>query len=674
MISPFRVVSALAFSLFVVAPAVQAQWTAPTPEELSMTSIPEVPGAAAVYLFKEELADDGLHMQSFYYRIKILTEGGKDLANVELPFAAGEAGFTMENISGRTIHPDGTIIPFTGKPYEKVVEKMQGYKIKVKVFSLPAVEVGSIIEYRYRMHTDDHYFQHPEWIIQTNLFTRKAHYMWRPTDQILTSEDGKQTSSSVAWTPILPPGVAIKESALQVKNGADAGHIQLDLDVNDIPPLPKEQFMPPMQSVAYKVLFYYTSIRSTKEYWTSEGKSWAKARDKFIGPGSAVKSAVAGLVAPSDTQEQKLRKLYAAVMTLENTDFTRERTSSEERAAGLKDLKSADDIWTRKRGDSDQITELFVGMARAAGFKAYLMGVANRKQRFFIPGYLSTSQIDDYIAIVNVDGKEVFLDPGERYCAYGQLAWVHAFTGGLRESAGGGGELATTDSLSYKDVHISRVADLKLDDQGVATGPVILTYTGDAALAWRQDALRGDETSVKEALRTNLEQLLPGGMDIKVNKIENLTAYEQPLKVTFDVSGAIGNPTGKRLLVTADLFEVNSKPRFPEAKRDLPVDMKYPSMTQDVVRLSFAPSMVLESSPAGAASEMKGAAAYSTTVTTTPTTITFRRNMTMGRAIIASDGYKDLREFYGKVEAKDQEPVVLTRSGAAAPKSGSGGN
>jgi hypothetical protein len=38
------------------------QWTAPTAEELSMTSQPEVPGAAAVYLFKEEITDDKLHM------------------------------------------------------------------------------------------------------------------------------------------------------------------------------------------------------------------------------------------------------------------------------------------------------------------------------------------------------------------------------------------------------------------------------------------------------------------------------------------------------------------------------------------------------------------------------------------------------------------------------------
>src|SRR6516225_4791496 len=65
------------------------QWTAPTKEELAMTSIPEVPGAAAVYLNKEETTEDKLHAWSIYVRLKVLTEKGKDYANVELNYAHG---------------------------------------------------------------------------------------------------------------------------------------------------------------------------------------------------------------------------------------------------------------------------------------------------------------------------------------------------------------------------------------------------------------------------------------------------------------------------------------------------------------------------------------------------------------------------------------------------------
>ena len=153
--------------------------------------------------------------------------------------------------------------------------------------------------------------------------------------------------------------------------------------------------MPPIGSFTYRVLFYYSAYRTPEEFWKSEGKFWSKTQDKFIGPGSAVTAAVKDLTAPTDTQDQKLRKIYAAVMKLENTSYTREHSSAEEKAQGFKEVHNTDDIWTRKRGNDDQLTELFVAMARAAGMKAYLATVTNRDRSLFIRGYLSMYQLDD---------------------------------------------------------------------------------------------------------------------------------------------------------------------------------------------------------------------------------------------------------------------------------------
>src|ERR1700734_522930 len=86
-----------------LATVARAQWTAPTPEELSMTSQPEVPGAPAVYLYREETTQDDLHVFSIYVRLKVLTDKGKEYSNVELPYAAGEGGVSISNIAGRTI-------------------------------------------------------------------------------------------------------------------------------------------------------------------------------------------------------------------------------------------------------------------------------------------------------------------------------------------------------------------------------------------------------------------------------------------------------------------------------------------------------------------------------------------------------------------------------------------
>ena len=68
---------------------------------------------------------------------------------------------TLDDIAGRTIHADGTIIPFTGKPYLKVLEKGKDVKVQERVFTLPDVEVGSIIEYRYATRIADNIYEAP---------------------------------------------------------------------------------------------------------------------------------------------------------------------------------------------------------------------------------------------------------------------------------------------------------------------------------------------------------------------------------------------------------------------------------------------------------------------------------------------------------------------------------
>src|SRR6185312_5181594 len=82
--------------------ALRAQFQEPTKEELQMTSDAKAPGAAAVYLFREETVDDTKHYHSTYARLKILTEKGKELATVRVPYERGN--FKVMGIKGRTIH------------------------------------------------------------------------------------------------------------------------------------------------------------------------------------------------------------------------------------------------------------------------------------------------------------------------------------------------------------------------------------------------------------------------------------------------------------------------------------------------------------------------------------------------------------------------------------------
>jgi hypothetical protein len=657
--------------LLAFSPLARAEkWIEPTAEELKMTAQPQVPGAAAVYLNREEITEDKFHSFSIYVRLKVLTERGKEFGNVELGYANARdgGGYTISDIAGRTIHSDGTVIPFTGKPFEKLVEKGQNVKYMAKVFSLPSVEVGSIIEYRYSRRLDDHYFMAPQWYIQSDLFTRKAHYSWKPTgEQLISKDDRGQLTNSIAWTPILPKDIEVKQTRLP------DGLMLFEVNAQDVPPAPDEELMPPISSLTFRVLFYYSPYRSNAEFWKDEGKHWSKVQDKFIGPGKGVSDAVRQLVAASDTPEQKLRKIYAAVMEMENTDYTHEHSAAEDKSQGLKEIHNTDDILARKRGESDQLALLFVAMARAAGFKAYAMTVVNRDRHLFLPSYFSLAQFDDTIALVNVDGKELSFDPGSRYCAYGHLAWKHTMVGGLRQ-ADSGAVTAYTQGESYMTSQVQRVADLKMDESGLVTGTVKMTYIGAPALRWRQIALRGDATALEHDLRTRVEELLPSGMEVKVTSISKVADYEQPLVANFTVKGNVGSSTGKRMLLPADVFEVNSKPIFSHEKREVAVAFDYPYDNKDVVRIVFPATFAVESLPASESYRYLKTSAYDFKADSTTNSVTFRREFALADIIFMPAEYSAFRSYYGKFETKDQENVVLKAAGGSSDKSKPAGN
>ena len=297
-------------------------------------------------------------------------------------------------------------------------------------------------------------------------------------------------------------------------------------------------------------------------------------------------------------------------------------------------------------------------MARAAGMKSYLAAVSDRSQRVFFPSYLSLTQLDDDLAIVNLDGKDRFFDPGSKFCPFGHLLWKHTMSAGVRQ-IDGGSAITQTPSEKYTESRIQRVANLTLDKQGIASGTIRITYIGAPALQWRQASLEGDDESLKRDLRTSMEALLPHGMEVKVASIDQLADYEQPLSVLYDVKGSLGSATGKRLILPGDLFEANSKATFPHERREVGVYFPYTHMQQDAIRVNFPKDFTVESLPTGGKLQLQTFAVYNLSAENAPTSFTIRRNYTLGEVIFMPKEYPELRTFYSGMETRDQQNVIL---------------
>jgi hypothetical protein len=646
--------------LAAVSPApVYAQFQSPSPDELKMTSDPKAPGADAVYLDIEEIASDRLHFQSYYARIKVLTEKGKELATVTIPYLKGNKWVT--DIEGRTIHSDGTVVPLTVKPEDLMVSKNGERQIGKKVFTLPSVEVGSILEYGYKLEYDDYEFSTPQWEIQRPYFVHAAHYSFTPFKEFMPQgTPGTETSlalvdsrgramHSLTWWYRLPTGVTVKTSV----NGS------YTVDVTNIPPSPDEEWMPPIQSFLSRVNFYYNYTTNATEFWLSESKLWSKETDKFAGPSRAIKAAVDGLIAPGDSDLDKAKKLYAAVQALDNSDYSRHKSETEMKELKIKQAKHAEDTWTQKNGSSEDIAMLYLAMLRAAGLTAYAVKVVDRDKGVFDPGFMSLDQLDSTIVILSLGGKETTLDPGEKMCPFGTLNWRHSDASGVGQSAQG--TLVWTSPMQeYKDNLTTRTGDLTLDAQGGITGMIQIVMTGQAALHWRQAALRNDDEEVKKQFDRDLERITPEGVEAHV---DHFLAMDQPganLVAVVAIKGSLGTATAKRLLLPSLFFETRERmPFVDEEKRQIPVDMHYGDRVTDDFTYHLPPGAAVEGGPQDTSVTWQGHAMFILRSKASPGQIEIASSLARAFTLVKPEEYQDLRGFYQKVAAADQAQLVL---------------
>ncbi len=624
-------------------------WTHPTPEELKMTAEPAAPGASVTCLTMLSV-DDYSHKRThtLYVRLKVLTEEGRSYGDVELPY--GE-DLTLKSVEARVVHSDGNAIVFSGEAYDKLIDKGKHSERKSKVITLPDVQVGSILEYRIVYDISGQVGWYPEWYVQKRFFVRRAHYEYAPDDfNYLIPR----------YFSVLPKGVDVH---------FDAKHKLYTLDAENIPALVEEDYEPPMESLSYRVLFFYTDAKSPEDYWRAAGTGWSKAVNDFITADNLRKIAPQ-LIHPSDSETDKARKLYNAVIGLENTDFTRERSKSEDKAERVK-IREAVDVWKARRGNSNELALLFIGLAREAGIKAYAAKVVDRSGSVFMPEFLSTRQLEAFVVIVNLDGKEVFLDPGEPYCPFGTLSWKHSGTKGLRQTDRGT-ETIATPSLGYKSSTIARTADISIDASGNVAGTLRLSMTGNTALHWRQRVLMSDEVEVKRALEQSLKRGLPEGLAVGLKELKGASDSNAPLIAAFEVHGVLGSVAGKRMIVPATLFEAGGGALFTEESRVNPIDLEYPYVAQDEVRIHVSSPLAVESVPQDGELALPRNALYKVSFKQEGGVVSSSRLFLLANSLYAADEYPALRDFFRKVELRDREPLIVDVSSVGHGGSGEG--
>lgn len=623
------------------------EWLPINPEELKMASEPKAPGAPAIYLYRQvDRKDLGRANTEYnYVRIKILTEEGRKYANVVIPYFGSV--LAISNVRARSIRPDGSVANFDGKVFESSVEKSRKEKILAKTFTVPDVQVGSIVEYHFNYDFKDGFVFRSDWVVSADLFTKSAKFTLLPYNRYPVRW---------SWPAGLPGGTD------PPKQGPD-GIIRMTSV--DVPPFHVEDYMPPEDELKYRVDFVYNPEgfeENPDHFWKKYGKKQFGESEKFMDKRKAMEQAVAEIVAPSDSADAKLRKIYARCQKLTNLNFVpaSERVKYEK----TKD-NNVEDVWKNGVGYGYDINLLFLALVRAAGFEAYYVRLAARNEYFFNKTRMNVGELNTDSVLVKSGGKDLYLDPATKFAPFALLPWAETGVAGLRLDKDGGTWIQTEVPES-ETCKILRKGDLKLNEEGGLEGTVTVTYTGLEALRQRLSQTFSDDAQKKEDLEEELKDVIPVNAEVTLKGKPNWDTSDEQFVAEYDVKiPGWASSAGRRALVPLGLFSAAQKRSFERADRTYPIYFSFMFQTEDQTKITLPAGWKIDSLPKEAHIDAK-ACEYRIHVDGKENTLEVSRSLRNDLLLLEPKYYPTVRAFYQQVRSGDDAQAVLLPGASSA--------
>ncbi len=660
----------------------QEPWPAVTPEELALKDCPQQPGAPAILLYREEVTDHNKFASSCYRRLKVLTPAGKEYANIEIPFVKGS--LKVEGLKARVVHPDGRSVEFNGQVFEKTAVRAGRLKTIVMAFALPDVEVGCIIDYRYKLVSDSGrsaskrsldaledalgaqgrpreggydsesgplFFPADVWDIQEDLFTRKAKFSYIPSGLLIDALSWSGTRMRISWVTQRIVGAKLENT----KEG-------IELELENIPALEIEDFMPPESTARMEVRIFYIegTLDAPDKYWEKESANWQKGAEKFMrktGEAVAETKRVAGSV---DDTFHKIKALYDRAQEIRNLSYDKTLTSRRMEELKIKDNKNVADVLKRGYGVRSDITRTFAAMARAAGFEAKVVRVVTRDDKIFVKDFCGLyNQFDSELAMVKVDGEDKLFDPATPFCPMGLVRW--SCMGSVFLAPSDKPPLFLPTPVYPPDTALTqREIALALDAEGNLTGKVTVTFQGQEALIRRVAHIGDDETEMKQAFEAEMAELLPVGAKVTLKKLENIDKNTDSVIAHFEVAmEGLATMAGDKMLLPVSPLLGSRRHPFRHAERKHAVYFPYPSREFDDIVVSLPEGLRVETTPEKRKQDLESFGFFLACAPEDGGKIHAQRDLVVKRSYFAVDQYKAVKAFFDEVTAGDEELVVL---------------
>ena len=618
-------------------PSFAQKWGKTSKEELAMKSIPEDPEADAVVLFDigsmRITPDFDLHFKR-HRRIKILTERGKKIGDISISYWHEDK---LRKLKAQTIQPDGKKIRLDKK---KIFEESTDLR-KTKVFSMPAIQVGSVIEYEYEKSSEYLTFLEP-WYFQNEEFTKLSQLtillpgefsyncffnnimeLEPEKDKTFDPDRPRRMIYQYTWKKENLPAIKSEPYMTTVKDYLQAIYFQL---------------------LAYKSPYSYYKFAKT---WDDIAKIARKRFSDFFTQSKSLKEVIENILPDSIKGIDRVKTVYDYV--IKNIETTAYRGLTGDR------LKKSPQVLNNKAGSAVEKNFLLINLLRIAGFKPEPVLISTRDHGRFHANWAQLQQFDHVIVHLPDGHRSYYLDTDSKYCPFGLLPPEDLVGKGFLIGKKEAKIITIPDPLQINMKYASTKASI--DGEGNFHGHTILRYEAYRGLYERG---RLSKKKPAEYVKDKLTDRY-GEVSIDSFKINNVEQVDLPL--TIEVHYQVPNyaqVVDDMIYLCPVLMNRREANPFKRETRNFPVEYNYTLTSSEDVEIAITEGYQVVETPNPVTLGMPGLK-FITNCAAATNKIQYKRHFSTNKLVFGMNQYVDLRNSFERIVNADQCQVVIKR-------------
>ena len=611
----------------------------------------DVPGVVLHDSQDVTLDGQGKLLTTENYAVKILTREGRGLATATAFYLMSFS--KVRDINAWVIRPDGTVKEFDKKSVLDLISNQEDVYNEGRVKIIDASDTVDVnFVFGYTVVTEDQ-----------PLFYQKIHSFQERLPVMLSRytlnlPTGWKASSITFNHPEIKPSVSGTSYVWEARNLA---------------PIPPEPLSPSVRNMAPRIAVNYAPandsqvVNRTFADWTAVSLFDSNLNDPQVIVDDAVAGKARELTATAKTELEKIRAIGSFVQNLQYISI--------DIGVGYGNAlkpRPSNVVLNRGYGDCKDKATLMRAMLKSLKIESHPIAIYSGDPDFVREEWASPSQFNHAILAVKVSdetvaptilnhpklGRLLIFDATDPYTPVGDLPDYLQGSLALIEAREAGGLVRMPitppeTNLLERNVEVSLAAD------GSIKGVIKEIANGQESTTFRAQQRRLSADDYNKMIENWLTRGATGAQLVKITQKDKQSTASFDLDVEFSVPRYAQLMQNRLLVFKPAIVGRRGGIFLTEPKREQPVMLDSNSM-RETTTFTLPIGFIVDEMPDAVTLETPFGK-YTTKYESKDGKLVFTRSLVMLRTTVPVDKYNSVKDFYAKIMAAEQAPVVLLK-------------